>query len=131
LICGVAALATIGLVVGLIVALSGGGNGVTGYGKDPVAVARKLKLCDQPQRHGSIATCVAAAGGVVSVLTSDNATEQSFLVAMLKDNSPGQCFAVLKGVVVGTADESTLTGAVGIPEDFVNRYDGYLLCPAG
>jgi hypothetical protein len=77
-----------------------------------------------------VATCTTAASGRVSVVTSDSGVEQQFFVAMLKDQFSGQCFVVLKGVVVGAVDEPTLTGGIGIPEQFAHDHGGYTLCPA-
>ena len=99
------------------------------YGRDPVAAATELKVCEHPQRDGATATCATTDGGAVDVLTSTDADEQNRLIATLAYRLPGLCLAVLKGVVISAVDENTLAAAVGAPQEFVERQDGYLLCP--
>lgn len=131
-----AAVVIVTLAVTLILVLVGGGSdgdSLIGYGQQPVDVGNKLGGCVSVKQigHGrsGVARCVGAEGDFAAVETADNADEQSFSVALLKDNDAGECAVVLKGVIILAQTESDLVEVVGIPEQFASDHGGYVLCP--
>lgn len=101
------------------------------YNQDPTAVAKQLHVCDDPTSTSpTIATCKFADGsGGVIVSTTSSELNQGYAVAIIRDNSPAWCTAVLTGALVIANDELSLTKAVGVPELFVTEHHGYLACP--
>jgi hypothetical protein len=101
-----------------------------GYKQRAVDVARRLKTCTRTKVLArSTARCVNVDGDFVGITTTDDADEQDYLVAQIKDGDPTTCTVVLKGVVIGASNESALTEVVGVPEQFASDHRGYLLCP--
>lgn len=123
-----------GILVAAVLVLagcSGGSSSSLGsYGRTASSVAKQLKTCTTTTRISKdVAKCVGASGDHVAIQTTGSATEQDFAVASLKDNQAGECAAVIKGAIFLAADEPTLTGFLGIPESFVSKHHGYMLCP--
>lgn len=104
--------------------------GFAGYGQSAASIAKQLH-CASTKRFGSVIRCVAATGEKAAISTFKTETEQSYVIAITKDKSPGDCAVVLDGVVIAAADEPTLTAIVGVPEQFAHDNGGYTLCPIG
>jgi hypothetical protein len=122
----VAAIVAASIVVLLVG--SRGGNSVERYGQNPVALAKRLKICPSPERAGeSTVKCTFEDGTAAALTTLSSDTEQQFFVATVKDNNDNECLVVVKGFAVGAASRSALTRAVGVPEEFAAKHHGYLL----
>ena len=79
----------------IVLTLTGGSSsGTERYGQRAVDVIRALHVCDQPEPNEQQPrpSCKFEEGGGAVVTTTTDETEQSFLVAMIKDqDSPNSC----------------------------------------
>ena len=114
---------------------SGHGTGhgspkIAGYGQKAADVAERLH-CASSKIFGTAVRCTAVGGQNAAVTTFKNETEQTYTLAIMKDESPTDCAVVLDGVIIGASDELSLTAVVGVPEQFAHDNGGYTLCPVG